>query len=255
MMRVEVLGCSGGIGGASRTTALRVDHDILIDCGTGVGDLPLEGLVRIDHVFLSHGHLDHVCLLPMLADAGVGRRALPLTAYALPETITTLKDCLFNGRVWPDYTALPAPEHPYLRLQPITVGTPVVLGSRRITPVPVRHAVPAVGYRLDSGEASLVFSGDTTFSEAFWDAVNAMENLCHLIMETTFLNDNEAGCRVSGHTNARLLAQGLARLTRPVSLHITHMEPGREEQTWAEVMQAAASHRPARLQRGQVIEF
>jgi len=220
-----------------------------------VGDLELEDLIRIDHVFLTHGHLDHVALLPMLADAGVGRRSHPLTAYALPETIATLKDCLFNGRIWPDYTMQPAPDCPYLRLLPILVGLPLTLGTRTFTPLPVQHAVPAVGYCLDSGDASLVFSGDTTFSEAFWDAVNGIANLRHLIVETTFLNDNDAGSRMSGHTNAHLLAQGLARLARPVVLHITHMEPGREEQTWAEVLQSAADHRPERLQRGQVIEF
>ena len=39
-MKVKILGCSGGIGGRHmRTTAMLVDHDILIDAGTGVGDL------------------------------------------------------------------------------------------------------------------------------------------------------------------------------------------------------------------------
>lgn len=254
-MQISVLGCSGGIGGESRTTALRLDQNVLIDCGTGVGDLALEDLIRIDHVFLTHGHLDHVALLPMLADAGVGRRTTPLTAYALPETIAALQECLFNGRLWPDYTALPTPDRPYLRLLPLQIGHAVVLGARRITPLPVRHAVPAVAYRLDSGDASLVFSGDTTYSAAFWDALNDIENLRHLIMETTFLNDNAAGCQNSGHTNAQLLAQGLAKLARPVRLYITHMEPGREEQTWAEVLAAAGTFRPERLWRGQVIAF
>jgi len=251
-MRVEVLGCSGGIGGESRTTALLVDDDVLIDCGTGVGELALEQLVCIDHVLLTHAHLDHIALLPMLADAGVGRRTAPLTVYALPETLATLKDCVFNGRLWPDYTS---PEYPYLRLAAIEVGTSLVLGTRRFTPLPVQHAVPAVGYRLDSGAASLVFSGDTTHSEAFWDAVDAIDNLRHLIMETTFLNDNDAGCERSGHTNARLLAQGLARLSCPAAVYVTHMEPGREEQTWSEVLQAAGQHRPQPLQRGRVFEF
>jgi ribonuclease BN (tRNA processing enzyme) len=254
-MQISVLGCSGGIGGDCRTTALRLDQDVLIDCGTGVGDLALEDLLRIDHVFLTHGHLDHVALLPLLADVGVGRRATPLTAYALPETIAALQECLFNGRLWPDYTVLPAPDRPYLRLLPIQLGQAIVLGTRRITPLPVRHAVPAVAYQLDSGDASLVFSGDTTFSAAFWDALNGIENLRHLIMETTFLNDNDVGCEKSGHTNAQLLAQGLARLARPLHLHITHMEPGREEQTWAEVLAAAGNHQPQRLRRGQAIAF
>ncbi len=39
-MKLRVLGCSGGIGGRHlRTTSLLVDHDLLIDAGTGLGDL------------------------------------------------------------------------------------------------------------------------------------------------------------------------------------------------------------------------
>ena len=48
-MRLRVLGCSGGIGGRHlRTTSFLVDSDILIDAGTGVGDLSLAELSLID---------------------------------------------------------------------------------------------------------------------------------------------------------------------------------------------------------------
>ena len=67
-MKIRVLGCSGGIGGGLRTTAMLVDHDILVDAGTGVGDLSLESLAKIDHIFVSHSHLDHVTSIPFLVD-------------------------------------------------------------------------------------------------------------------------------------------------------------------------------------------
>ena len=48
-MKLRILGCSGGIGGEHlRTTSLLVDDDVLIDAGTGVGDLPIADLARID---------------------------------------------------------------------------------------------------------------------------------------------------------------------------------------------------------------
>ena len=86
-MRITVLGCNGSISGNLRTTCYQVDHDILIDAGTGAGDLGLQQAIAIDTVFLTHAHLDHTAMLPMLADAAGGFRDAPLTVHALPETI------------------------------------------------------------------------------------------------------------------------------------------------------------------------
>ena len=67
-MKIKILGCSGGIGGELRTTSMLVDGDILIDAGTGVGDLSIEELLAIDHIFITHSHLDHIAFIPLLLD-------------------------------------------------------------------------------------------------------------------------------------------------------------------------------------------
>jgi len=68
-MTLRVLGCSGSIAAGCKTTAFLLDDDVLIDAGTGVGDLPLDALTRIDHVFISHSHLDHILSIALLADS------------------------------------------------------------------------------------------------------------------------------------------------------------------------------------------
>ena len=152
-MRLRILGCSGGIGEGLRTTSMLLDRDVLIDAGTGVGDLAIADMARIDHVFVSHSHLDHVCSIPFMCDTVGHMRKTAVTIYGLAETIETLRTHLFNDLLWPDFGRLPRPEAPYLRYCPIRVGEPVLLGMRRITAVPASHAVPAVGSRLDSGAA------------------------------------------------------------------------------------------------------
>jgi ribonuclease BN (tRNA processing enzyme) len=254
-MKLTVLGCYGGIGGARRTTALLLDDDVLIDAGSGVGDLSLEQMARVDHVFLTHSHLDHCGFIPLLADAVAFLRKQPLLVHALPQTIDALKENLLNGELWPDYSVLPTPADPYIRFVPVTPGETTLLGRRRITPLPARHAVPAAGYRLDSGAASFVYSGDTTDCEPFWEALNGIGNLRYLMMETTFLNANAGGAARSGHMTAALLAQGLARLQRPVTLLITHMEPGKEDATMAEVVAACGKFQPVRLEQGQQFDI
>ena len=46
-MKLRILGCSGGIGSGEQTTAMLLDDDVLIDAGTGVGDLSLDEMRRL----------------------------------------------------------------------------------------------------------------------------------------------------------------------------------------------------------------
>jgi len=254
-MRVIVLGCNGSITGNLRTTSYQVDDDLLIDCGTGAGDLTLQQAIAIDTVFLTHAHLDHCGLLPMLADAVGNFRDAPLTVYALPETISAIRRNLLNGDIWPDYTALPSSKRPYIRFLPIAPGEAVKTKGRSITALQARHAVPCVAYWLDSGAASLVYSGDTTYCEEFWQALNRIENLKYLLIENTFLNANSAGAARSGHMTAELLSKGMHNLKRQVELHIVHMEAGCEQEAYREIQEAVGEFKPKLVQRGRVFEI
>ena len=131
-MRIRVLGCSGGIGAGSRTSALLIDDDVLIDAGTGIGDLALEDIDSIRHVFLTHAHLDHIAGLPMLADRVFDANfEMPLTVYAREETLRALQDHLFNDVIWPDFAQLPTPEKPMLRYRVCGPGADAPIGRAR----------------------------------------------------------------------------------------------------------------------------
>ncbi|RYF65884.1 MAG: MBL fold metallo-hydrolase, partial [Comamonadaceae bacterium] len=81
-MQVRVLGCSGAIAKGCRTTSFLVDGDLLVDAGTGVGELTLDEMSAIDDVVLTHSHLDHIASLPLLLDAVAARRTTPLRVHA-----------------------------------------------------------------------------------------------------------------------------------------------------------------------------
>ena len=254
-MRLQVLGCSGGIGGYLRTTSLLLDEDVLIDAGTGVGDLSMDAMARIDHIFVTHSHLDHVTSIPFLVDTVGGMRQKPLTVYALAETIADLKTHLFNWKLWPDFTQIPTSEQPMLRFSPIFPGKAQIIGDRAITPLPANHVVPAVGYRLDSGRGSLVFSGDTTTCDEFWQVVNGIENLRYLIVETAFSNaERELAIRAK-HLCPSLLGEQLALLTRRAEIFITHLKPGEGEMIMREINEGALRWDPKMLRHQQIFEF
>jgi cAMP phosphodiesterase len=232
-----------------------VDEDILIDAGTGVGDLSIAELVAIDHVFVTHSHMDHIASIPFIADTVGGMRSKPLTVHALQGTLDIIRTHIFNWKIWPDFTEIPSKAEPYLRLAPVQVGASCAFGSRRITPVPANHVVPAVGYHVDSGRGSLVFTGDTTTNDALWRVVNRIENLRYLIIETAFSNRERDLAIASKHLCPSMLAEELVKLERSAEIYISHLKPGEPDVIMREIEQCSRGHSPRRLHNNQVFEL
>lgn len=254
-MKLRVLGCSGGIGAQARTTSFLVDQDILIDAGTGVEDLSVDELTAIDHVFLTHSHLDHIAALPLLVDSVGARRGAPLRVHALPETIAALRAHIFNWTIWPDFTEIPHFDRPWMCFQPIGIGETVELGGRRIRALEARHTVPALGFHLASGQGSLVFSGDTGPNDSFWREVNALRDLRHLIIETAFSNRERDLAVTAKHLFPIQLSEELDHLNRSPALWVTHLKPSDRHTIAHEIGAWAGRHNPRLLERGQVLEF
>ena len=255
-MKVRVLGCSGGIGGwQARTTSLLVDRDVLIDAGTGVADLSLAELAAIDHVFITHSHLDHLAALPLMIDSVADLRDRPVTLHATEATLAAIRNHVFNWAIWPDFSEIAIRGRVALRYETIIVGQGIPLGSGVITALPAEHTVPAVGYLLDSGSGSLCFSGDTTVNDPLWVLLNKVPNLCFLLIETAFPNSGEALARVSKHLCPRMLETELAKLCSSPEVFITHMKPGQDAAILREIGAMAGRLRPAILRDGQVFEF
>lgn len=143
---LKVLGCSGGIAKDLRTTSFLLNENILIDAGTGVGDLTLDQLRKIDYLFLTHSHLDHICSLPFLLDAVGVKRDKPLRVFGIRQTIEALQTHIFNNVIWPDFTKIPSPEYPCITTEIIQINQTIKLGEVEITALPVNHSIPANGY-------------------------------------------------------------------------------------------------------------
>ncbi|HEX9182650.1 MAG TPA: 3',5'-cyclic-nucleotide phosphodiesterase [Burkholderiales bacterium] len=255
-MRLRVLGCSGGIGGRHlRTTSFLVDGDVLLDAGTGVGDLSLAELSLIDHIFVTHSHLDHVASIPFLADTVGGMRGQPITVHATRETIGILKSHIFNWEIWPDFSQIPTPQAPFMRYEEIALGRTVSLAGRAFTPLPAIHTVPAVGFLLDSGKGSLVFTGDTGPNDALWTIVNRLSNLKYLIIETAFANKERELAELSKHLCPSMLAEELVKFERDAEIYVTHLKPGETELTMQEIEESSGRIQPRMLQNNQVFEF
>lgn len=253
-MRIRVLGCSGGIGAGSRTSAMLVDSDVLIDAGTGIGDLGLEDLDSIRHVFLTHAHLDHIAGLPMLADRVFDENfETPLTVYAREETLRAVQDHLFNGIIWPDFSRLPSAHNPMLRYQVCSPGDTIKIGHRDFYAVDVMHSVPSLGFTVQNSGGVFAVSGDTKTNETLWPVLNACGDLRVLVIEVSFPDEMAELAADSGHYTPRTLTDDLKRLRHEPEIWLTGMKPGEESKIYDQVLAAAPDKNIKMLSRGTVL--
>ena len=235
-MKVRVLGCSGAISKDCRTTSFLLDHDVLIDAGTGVGDLTLDEMGSIDHVLLTHSHLDHVAALPLMVDAVASQRTTPIQIHALQGTIDALKAHIFNNTIWPDFSKIPSPEQPFISFHPLELGQILLIAGKHIEVLPAVHTVPAVGYAVAAGTGYWVFTGDTERNPALWARINQL-NVAMLVIETAFSNRECDLAKRSLHLSPNVLAHELDCIAKGqhYPIYITHTKPAETELIMAEI--------------------
>ncbi len=231
-----------------------IDDDVLIDAGTGIGDLELDDLDSIRHVFLTHAHLDHVAGLPMLADRVFAEDfAEPLTVYAREETLRAVQDHLFNGIIWPDFSRLPSPENPMLRFRVCSPGDTVTIRHRDFYAVDVMHTVPTLGYTVQNSGGAFAVSGDTKTNETLWPVLNACDDLRVLVIEVSFPDEMEDLAAQAGHYCPSTLTRDLERLQHSPEIWLTGMKPGEEERILEQVVALAPDKNIRMLSRGTVL--
>ena len=258
-MNLHVLGCSGAIAAGCKTTSFLLDDDVLIDAGTGVGDLALDALAKIDHILVSHSHLDHVLSIGLLADSVLrirsARQRPPIVVHALAATLAALRAHIFNGVIWPDFTRLPSAEHPVLELRAFEVGEVLEVSGKRVEVLSAVHTVPAVGFAVDAAPRGWwVFTGDTGPNPALWERLRDMK-VADLVIETAFSDEERVVARISRHLCPATLGHELAQLAGSVDVHITHIKPGEMDAVMHEIAALGSPHRIHALGAGQVMRL
>ncbi|MFL5293145.1 MAG: 3',5'-cyclic-nucleotide phosphodiesterase [Myxococcales bacterium] len=235
-MKVRVLGCHGGELPGHRTTCFLVDGSLCVDAGAITSTLQLDEILRIDDIFLTHSHFDHIKDIPLMTDLLVGKRRRPVVVHGSRETIETMDRDVFNDRVWPDFRAIPTRDDPVLALDAIPVSKPVVCQGLRIRAIPVRHPVHSVGYIIEGKGSAIAFSGDTGPTEELWREINATPALKAVFVELSFPSSQQWLADVSGHLTPRTVVSELAKLDRRgARIYLYHLKPSTISEVKAEI--------------------
>jgi cAMP phosphodiesterase len=238
-MLLEVLGCHGGDVPHKRLPSFLINGRLLLEAGSVTSALPLGAQSAIEHVLLSHAHLDHVVGLAFLLDnvqstQTASGESRSVTAASIAPVIGDLRSHCFNGRLWPDFTRLPTCEEPGLRLETLQDREPVEIGGLTVIPVPVHHAVPGTGFVLHDGTSAIVFSGDTGPTTDLWKVAREAQHLRAILVETAFPNRLESLARVAGHFTPALLQREMEKMP-DAPLWVYHIKPAFYEETVEEL--------------------
>lgn len=207
-----------------QTTSFLINDNILIDAGSAATSLSLAEQRKIDYIFISHSHLDHVKDICFLADNVFTHRRKPVELISTFEILDLLRKHLFNNKIWPDFTTISNGRCPILSYRPIENSFKI--GSVEVKIYPVRHPVPAVGFILkDKGKNSLLITGDTGPTDLLWEEANKEPHLKAVLTEIAFPNRLEKVAELAGHFTPAMFKAEMTKLKKSVPLLIYHLKP------------------------------
>jgi ribonuclease BN (tRNA processing enzyme) len=223
-MRLKVLGAYGSSDATHNLTGYLIDDRIAVDAGTLTSKLSFVQQARVEAVFITHAHADHIRDLPHLIQNRFTQNAPPLVIVASKDVMEQLRNHVFNGQVWPDFEQFISPEtgKPAVQYRALAPGRKWTLNGVGFTAVKVTHSVVAAGVILELGDQAIAFTGDTGPTKEFWKKANATPGLVSIITEASFPNDYHQLAVDSGHLSPELFAKELTKIEADVPVYASH---------------------------------
>lgn len=203
------------------------ESKILLDCGSGT-TWKLEQIgvnyLEIDHVFFSHIHPDHtgdlVAFLFATKYSHFKERQVPLYLWG-GKSFTSFFEALkkaYGHWIEPDM----------LKVNELKGGSGT-FDDFKITAVKVPHIDSSQAYKIESGGKSLVYSGDTDYSESL---INLSHNADLLIIECALANDT---LKIKGHLTPNEVIKTINE-AKPKKAVVTHLYPECDEEKVVETI-------------------
>lgn len=227
-MQIRVLGCSGGELPGRRVSSFLMNRNFLLDAGSATAVLPMEQQLGIEHVLVTHAHLDHTVGAAFLADnLSTLQVQTQVTLGSIEPVVHDLRSHCFNNRLWPDFSTLSGTGNGQgvFRFHTLMEGVETRVGDLWVTAVPVDHGVPCTGYLLHDGQSGVAYSGDTGPTERLWKAIRGVKQIRAAIVECAFPNRLRELARASGHLTPDLLGREVAKMDQGLPIWVFHVKP------------------------------
>ncbi|GHV03711.1 cAMP phosphodiesterase class-II:metallo-beta-lactamase superfamily protein [Campylobacterota bacterium] len=225
MSILKVLGAYATREGNRGTSTYQVTDTIVIDAGNIMRGCDAA---KIDHILLTHCHMEHIADIPFLIDAFFAQRKTPLNIYGLAHTLQKFQQHMFNGDIWPDFTKIPLIGQSVgsVALHEIMPNKILHIGGVKFKPILTTHTVPTVGFVIEADGSCIYLAGDTYKCKAIWDEINSNRAIKALVLECTYPTAMSELARTHGHLTPTMLREELIKLKRTdLNIYIAHLNP------------------------------
>ena len=234
-MFVRIIGGHGGVGPGFRATSYLIDGKLLIDAGSVASGLLSQEQTQIDHILISHSHLDHIAELAYLCDNCFGLKGRPFEVHANGPVIDAIKTHLMNDLIWPDFSKLPTTKSPTIRFNAFSPEKALELGEYKITPIPVNHPGGACGFIVEKGKKAILFTQDTGPTEKIWKLAHKTANLKAIFTEVSFPNALQKVATDSQHHTPSSINEEIVKMPADIPIFLGHLKPNFQAQLYKEV--------------------
>jgi HD-GYP domain-containing protein (c-di-GMP phosphodiesterase class II)/phosphoribosyl 1,2-cyclic phosphodiesterase len=237
MEYMEVLGANGSRAKNIFTTCFRVSRNVVIDAGNLI-NIPKDEIMDIEHIFISHTHLDHIVDIAFLIDNTFTHRTTPLKIYGLAHSISIFKKNIFNWDIWPDFSCLKLPKQNNNSIEFIIIeyNKKYIIGDISLTPIKANHTVDCSGYLIKKDKDSILFSGDNYKNKELWNIVNKDKSINNVILDVSFPNRFSNIAKLSKHLTPKDLQDELKLLKREVNISVFHIKPILQQEVIKELL-------------------
>ncbi|MDD2829439.1 MAG: MBL fold metallo-hydrolase [Sulfuricurvum sp.] len=212
---IEFLGTGGTRTPTQGTTCLRVSKHCVIDAGNLINAFG-DDVFTIEHIFLTHSHLDHIIDIPFLADLFVTQKSISLKIYGLKATLDDLRQFIFNHRIWPNFEEISLIGHTdkTIELIEIKLDQKYYIDDVSLTPFKTDHTDGSCGYLIEKNAQGILFSADTYKCSKIWELLDKNHHIHTLVIEVSFPSSFAKLAHDSKHLTPALLQSELETCSR-----------------------------------------
>lgn len=237
---IKILGANGSKGVNRNSTCIQIEKNILIDAGNILSGLK-ENAKFIDHIFITHSHLDHICEIPFLIDTYFSHRETPLTIYGLKETLEHLQKYIFNWQIWPDFSEIELIHKKFnaIKFQEVVLNETISFETCSLKAVKNNHTTSSCGYVITKGNDAILFSSDTFICPSLFEEINNNPQIKSAIFDISFPSSFEKLAHDSKHFTTKIFKEELQQLKRnDVRIYINHIKPSFHATVEKEILEA-----------------